>query len=309
MNEAYLQTARLLVRIAPLVFRDDTFALKGGTAINLFVRDMPRLSVDLDLVVRDHQLARSATFERISASLKQIQRKLEAQGMRVRPSHSTNEIDTKLFVREGDVEVKIEVNPVLRGTVDRVRLAPLSDRAQQELLAEIELPVVATSDLYAGKLVAALDRQHPRDLFDVKLLLANEGITREIGRAFVVYLACHNRPLHEVLFSKPKDLRHDFEAAFIGMTREHVDLDELYAARSEMQRVLHETLTDRERAFLISLVHAEPDWDLLDIPHAVELPALTWKLRNLLKLRDTDPERFGEQARLLEAGFRNVKAG
>ena len=58
MNPTYLDTARLLVQVAPLVFMDDTFALKGGTAINLFVRDMPRLSVDLDLVFTDHTLAR-----------------------------------------------------------------------------------------------------------------------------------------------------------------------------------------------------------------------------------------------------------
>ena len=55
MNQIYLDTARLLTQVAPFVFTDGTFALKGGTAINLFVRDMPRLSVDLDLVFTDHQ--------------------------------------------------------------------------------------------------------------------------------------------------------------------------------------------------------------------------------------------------------------
>lgn len=58
MNPIYLDTARILTQVAPLVFVDDTFALKGGTAINLFIRDMPRLSVDLDLVFADHVLPR-----------------------------------------------------------------------------------------------------------------------------------------------------------------------------------------------------------------------------------------------------------
>ena len=61
MNQTYLDTARLLMQVAPLVFVGDTFALKGGTAINLFVRDMPRLSVDLDLVFHDHTLPVSYT--------------------------------------------------------------------------------------------------------------------------------------------------------------------------------------------------------------------------------------------------------
>ena len=64
MNQVYLDSARLLTRVAPLVLVDDTFALKGGTAINLFVRNMPRLSVDLDLVFPDHTLPREPAHQR-----------------------------------------------------------------------------------------------------------------------------------------------------------------------------------------------------------------------------------------------------
>jgi predicted nucleotidyltransferase component of viral defense system len=62
MNQIYLDTARLLTQVAPIVFADGVFALKGGTAINLFVRDMPRLSVDLDLVFPDYTLSREPAF-------------------------------------------------------------------------------------------------------------------------------------------------------------------------------------------------------------------------------------------------------
>jgi predicted nucleotidyltransferase component of viral defense system len=65
MNQIYLDTARMLTRVATQVFVDDTFALKGGTAINLFVRDMPRLSVDLDLIFSDHTLPRKEALARI----------------------------------------------------------------------------------------------------------------------------------------------------------------------------------------------------------------------------------------------------
>ena len=60
MNQVYLDSARLLTRMAPLVLVDDTFALKGGTAINLFVRDMPRLSVALRLKTTSSLTARIA---------------------------------------------------------------------------------------------------------------------------------------------------------------------------------------------------------------------------------------------------------
>ena len=49
VNEAYRRQAALLIKTLPLVAAETAFALKGGTAINLFVRDMPRLSVDIDL--------------------------------------------------------------------------------------------------------------------------------------------------------------------------------------------------------------------------------------------------------------------
>ncbi len=73
--------------------------------------------------------------------------------------------ETKLLVRRGNIEVKVEVNFVLRGTVHKVRLASLSAKAQDILQAELEIPVASLEDIYGGKLVAALDRQHPRDRF------------------------------------------------------------------------------------------------------------------------------------------------
>lgn len=213
MNPVYLETARLLIQVAPLVFADDTFALKGGTAINLFVRDMPRLSVDLDLVFPDHTLPRDAALARINEAVRQAAERLKKRGFQTHtPAAPAGE--TKLLVRRGSVQVKIEVNFVMRGTVRPVRRAALTPAARDMLMADLEIPVVSLEDVYGGKLVAALDRQHPRDLFDVMQLFAHEGITPGIRRAFVVYLASSNRPVHEVLFPPLRDIRHDFAHSF-----------------------------------------------------------------------------------------------
>jgi len=217
MNPIYLETARLLTQVAPLVFMDGSFALKGGTAINLFVRDMPRLSVDLDLVFPDHTLSRDEALLRINESIRQAAERLKRRGFQTyTPVAAAGE--TKLLVRRGSAQVKIEVNFVMRGTVRPVHRASLTPVAREVLMADLEIPVVSLEDMYAGKLVAALDRQHPRDLFDVMQLLAHEGITPCIRRAFVVYLACCNRPIHEVLFTPLRDIRHDYEHSFQGMT-------------------------------------------------------------------------------------------
>jgi predicted nucleotidyltransferase component of viral defense system len=299
MNQVYFDTARLMTQVAPLVFADNIFALKGGTAINLFIRDMPRLSVDLDLVFRDHTLARERASEQITAALRQSAERLKSQGFQTHTVPAMDASETKLLVRRGNIEVKIEVNIVMRGTLHPVRAASLTAKAREALLADLELPVASLEDVYGGKLVAALDRQHPRDLFDVTQLFAHEGITPGIRRAFVVYLASHNRPVHEVLFPALRDIRQDYERTFKGMTAEPVALPELLAARQELIRQLHEGLDQNERKFLLSLVQNTHDWDLMGFAHLKNLPGLQWKLRNLNQLAKANPRKFDEQAKAL----------
>jgi len=292
MNREYLETARLLIQVAPLVFVDDQFGLKGGTAINLFLRDMPRLSVDLDLVFTDHAVGRKEAIARINAAVRDAADRLRARRFEVYVPEAGGDGETKLMVRSGPAEVKVEINTVMRGTVHRVRRANLTPLARDTLLADIEIPVLASEDVYGGKIVAALDRQHPRDLFDVMELFKHEGITPGIRRSFVVYLASHNRPVHEVLFPELRDIEMDYERNFIGMTSQPTELAELLETRDRMINELHAGLDANERRFLLSLVTAQPEWELLGIPHVSELPAVRWKLQNLARLQRERAEQF-----------------
>lgn len=295
MTKNYLDTARLLTRVAPLVFVNDTFALKGGTAINLFVRDMPRLSVDLDLIFVDHTLPRNEALARIQDEIRQAGDRLTKLGFQTRiPTAEAGE--TKLLVRQDRTEVKIEVNFVMRGTVHPVSRASLVQVARDTLMADLELPVVSLGDVYGGKLVAALDRQHPRDLFDVMQLFAHEGITPEIRRAFVVYLASSNRPIHEVLFPKLRDISDDFEHNFVGMTKEPVPLEALLETRERMIKELQQGLDEPERKFLLSLSQGEPDYSTLGIEHLAQLPGIQWKMLNLQKLKANNPKKLAAQS-------------
>ena len=165
----------------------------------------------------------------------------------------------------------------------------LTAAASDALMADLELPLLSPEDIYGGKLVAAMDRQHPRDLFDVMELFAHGGITPEIRRAFVVYLASHNRTLHEVLFPTPKDIRLAYEGSFAGMTTEPVTMEALLETRDRLFQELPAALDANEREFLRTLVRVEPDWALLGIAHLEELPAIRWRLQNLEKLARTNP--------------------
>ena len=299
MNQTYLDTARLLTQVAPIVFTDGTFALKGGTAINLFVRDMPRLSVDLDLVFPDHSLPRDQALLRINKAIRRSAEVLNTRGFQTHTLATADAGETKLLVRRGSIEVKIEVNFVMRGTVHPVHMASLTSKARETLLADLEIPVVSLEDMYGGKLVAAMDRQHPRDLFDVMQLFGNEGITPGIRRAFVIYLASHNRPVHEVLFPPLRNISQDYERNFKGMTTEPVELEALLATRDHMARDLQHNLDADERRFLLSLVANQPEWHLLGMTHLEHLPGIRWKLHNLERLQRSDAKKFNKQSETL----------
>jgi predicted nucleotidyltransferase component of viral defense system len=306
MNQDYVDTVRLLLAVAPAVFRPSRFALKGGTALNLFVQDMPRLSVDIDVVFTDHTLDREAALQAIAADLKGIKTVISAMGHRAQLPTTRSGDEVKLLIEGNGVQVKVEVNFVFRGTVLPVVQRPLIANAQELFTTDITLPVLDTAELYGGKLVAAMDRQHPRDIFDVLKMIERFDWQPSFVDCFVAYLAGHNRPVHEVLFPKQLPLEPAFTNEFADMTRDGVALDLLEQTQERLIAQLPRTLTTSHREFLLSLVRAEPAWELMPFNHLQHLPALQWKLLNLRKLKSRDATRFSAQHDELAAKFKSL---
>jgi len=301
MDKAYIETVRLLLECAPAIFETPHFAMKGGTAINLFIEDMPRLSVDIDVVYTDHQASRDEALKSISKGLDATRKRLTKAGLESEVSATKDGDEIKLFIRRGRNQVKVEVNHVFRGTVLPVETRQLGDEARKLFTTELSAPILAAPELYGSKLVAAMDRQHPRDLFDVRGLFERGGLTREVVECFVCYLAGHNRPVHEVLFSRDQDMSSAFENEFVGMTRNPIKLAELEAVRRRLKRELPAALTGSQQEFLLGLVAGEPNWQLMKCPHLSQLPAIRWKLQNLAKLKKSNPRKFSQQAEELRA--------
>jgi predicted nucleotidyltransferase component of viral defense system len=278
--EIYRRQVSLLVRILPLIAEEQCFALKGGTAINLFVRDMPRLSVDIDLTYLPVQ-PRAESLAEIDAAMKRVSERISRSiaGAQV-TEHRHDGAITWMLARADGAQVKIEVTPVLRGCVFEPQTLSVSKTVEDEFgFAEIQ--VVSPADLFAGKIVAALDRQHPRDLFDVWDLLANEGIDDDLRTAFIVYMLSHNRPMAEVLGSPQKDIAQEFLRGFEGMTNKAVSLEELVAARKALVASIIGEMPDKHRRFLVSFEKGTPQWDLLGVEGVKDLPAVKWRMQNL----------------------------
>lgn len=303
MNTAYIEVVRLLLEAIPVVFQRPQFAMKGGTALNLFVQDLPRLSVDIDVVFVDHTASRTEALRQIGAALEETRKELNRRGLQAESSLGALADESKLFLRRGSHLVKVEVNHVFRGTMLPVQARGLTPESRRLFTTEVHVPVLATDELYGSKLVAALHRQHPRDLFDVHCLFGTGGITDEMVECFVGYLAGHHRPLHEVLASRDHDLTSTYENEFKGMARMPISLEALVASRDRLRQELDARLTANHRAFLLGLVAGEPDWNLMRCGHLRELPAIRWKLQNLAKLRRTSPQKYALQSAELRALF------
>jgi len=190
----------------------------------------------------------------------------------------------KLIVSTNYAMVKIEPNLILRGSVHAPEERDLCLTAQEHFGAFVSVRTLSTADLYGGKLCAALDRQHPRDLFDIKLMLDDMGITPEIRRAFVVYLSGHNRPMNELLEPRLRDIERLYVDQLIGMTRSELSLDDLVQIQRNLANTLICALDDQEREFLVSIKRGNPEWDHLGIEHLAQLPAIQWKLINVRKM-------------------------
>lgn len=302
-DSPHFKQAQLMLRVMPHVAAEECFALKGGTAINLYVRDMPRLSVDIDLAYlplepRDTALANiGEALRRIASAIRKIVLGASVQENRARGAEHVS----KLSVSTAEATIKIEPNLVLRGSVFPPVERELSKQAEELFEMSATINTLAVSELYGGKLCAALDRQHPRDIFDVKILMENEGITDEICTAFVIYLASHNRPMSELLDPNKKDFHTLYKQEFEGMTAEEVEHDELIAVRETLIETIRKTMTENEKRFLLSIKQGNPAWDLMPVAGIDQLPAIQWKLVNIQRMKQ---EKQAESLQKLQTALR-----
>ncbi|HUU17809.1 MAG TPA: nucleotidyl transferase AbiEii/AbiGii toxin family protein [Sedimentisphaerales bacterium] len=282
----YFRQAELVLDTLPFISKESVFAVKGGTAINFFVRNQPRLSVDIDLTYLPLE-GREAALVNISNTLLHISDTIKRAFpiISITPTYSLNSNYAKsLIVSRNGTTIKVEPNLVIRGSVYPTQTLSLCQKAKDMFERAIDIQSVSVPDLYGGKICAALDRQHPRDLFDIKLLLENEGLSNKIRKAFVVYLISHNRPMVEILDPGLQNLTETFNLEFEGMTIKTVTLDELVSVRSELIKVIKQSLTIDERKFILSVKSKNPQWELIGIDYVKDLPAVKWKLGNLNRM-------------------------
>jgi len=281
----YKDQVQLLLRILPYFMREPKFALKGGTAINLFYQDMPRLSVDIDLTYVPLE-DRSTSFATMNTSFERILKDVTIRfpSLRIQPVN-TGEGNTKQIIfRDQSATIKVEINHILRGVVHPCKTLTLCPSAQEAFGVFVTAQCVSREDLYAGKICAALDRQHPRDLFDIHMFLAKDKLDDTLRKTFIVYLISNNRPISELINPNRLDMRRVHENEFEGMSLTSLSYETLEETRETLIHQISADLTSHERQFLLSFKIGKPEWDLLGVKGIECFPAVQWKLQNIHKM-------------------------
>ena len=293
-TNVYAQKVELLLRLIPIVMEEEVFAIHGGTAINLFLKDLPRYSVDIDLTyipLADRQ----TSLDDINLHLKSIADKAKKafKGMHIVPNFNT----CKLLCEYLGKQVKIEVNQTKRGIVGGECLSiSLSEKAQNEFSLFCEAKIVPLTQLYGGKIAAALSRQHPRDLFDVKYMDIPLDECRE---GLIFCLLGSDRPIHESFAPSLIDQREAMENQFTGMTDIPFTYEDFEEARAKLINDVKSLMTDADRKFLISFESGQPEWDGYEFEYFKDYPSVRWKMLNLKKLAKQNPQKLRVEAEKL----------
>jgi len=286
MNEQYKKQVALLIRIMPSVYRIQDFAVHGGTAINLFIKNMPRYSVDIDITYIP-VLGREESLREINSHLVKLKQMIEKTIPDIKITHKPN-VWKLLCIKDG-ATVKIEVNGTKRGIFGSVEDKSLCTKAKEEFKMDCKARIVSFTQLYGGKISAALSRQHPRDLFDCKYMPIDSLNQAKEGLVFC--LLGSDKPILESLQPNPIDQQDALQGQFEGMT----DIPFLYKdyemTRKELIEMVNRIFTKEDREFLISFEQGVPEWNKCCAGDLSRYPSIKWKLQNIMKLKDTNPEK------------------
>ncbi|MGC9343745.1 MAG: nucleotidyl transferase AbiEii/AbiGii toxin family protein [Bacteroidales bacterium] len=289
ITQPYINQADLILQVIPHIATEKSLALKGGTAINLFLRDMPRLSVDMDLIYLPFD-NRETALSNISDSLGRIrERIIKSIPSTTISNHTIKENDVKLLVQAQKAQIKIEVNTITRGNLHPVRLLQVNEKVQKLFKKFAAIQVVSDAELYGGKICAALDRQHPRDLFDVHLLFKESGYNDDVKNGFIQALVSHMRTMYEILQPHLLDQRHAFDNQFQGMSDITFTYEDFETTREKLVQTVNSSLSEKDRSFLLSFKRGNPDWNLFPVQGLKDMPAVQWKILNIQNLIKSNP--------------------
>lgn len=274
--EKSLQLLRLLDAIQMEESLSGKFALKGGTALNLFHFDAPRLSLDIDLNYVGSTSLEEMRQERpiLEHELKKVYGSLGMHVERSATAHAGGKYEIRYpsALNRGKGSIEVDLNYMYR-----VPLLPLEYKESVKLGGRQSRPILLTSfeETVAGKLSALLDRDASRDLFDMYYILnSGKAIDKQkLKTVFLAYYIMEDKKTPEISLQSiqvnPQDVIHKLRPVL--RNREEFDSDKkcinwAKQAAREVKAQLKDILSlgKKEQQFLEqALNHGKTDFSLI----------------------------------------------
>jgi hypothetical protein len=264
----------------------------------LFVQNLLRYSVDIDLTYIPVR-PRAESLVAIKDKLNEVKENIRT----LIPGIVVREQQNKLLCARQGIFVKIEVNEVKRGVITDTVVLPLCEAARDIFGIFCEARIVPLSQLYGGKIVAALNRQHPRDLFDVKYMFDYIKTFEEIRQGFMFNLLSSDRPVIESLTPNLIDQGNTMNNQFAGMTAIPFSYGEYKKTRLQLIEYVNTSLTGKDKRFLVSFEEGAPEWEISDYTSFKDYPSIQWKLFNIKKLKESNLDKHGRAIEKLRKYF------
>jgi hypothetical protein len=298
-----IKTAELMLAALPRIFDAENFALKGGAAINMFYSDMGRISKNIDIGLTKPNLSRAEASEIVANELPKILNRLAFIGLKKRViAEDKVRMTTQIAVSNysDDVELTIDISYNSSGTLYPISTRRIGETARKEFEVDFSIPVEAEAEVYAAKICAAIERQYPKDLFDVRDMLYTKKFTPQIMDCVIYFLtgvaggipAHRIRTVYDMLVTPSENLATRFEQQIPGLTSKPVTIEDLEQTRKELLELLCRSLTDQHKQFLLSFMQLDPDWNLFPFPQLQNLPAMQLRLLDLHKIKLANPKKF-----------------
>jgi len=302
MNDLYKQQVALLLKIIPTLSGIDSFAVHGGTAINLYELDLPRYSVDIDITYIPIK-SREESFVEIHKNLSIIKDKVKA----FIPNVIVSEKPNKIYCNQKGIMVKVEVSGTKRGLIEPTEIKPLCKKAQAVFETSNKAKIVSFSQLYGGKISAALDRQHPRDLFDIKLMFDKTNNFDDIRKGFFYSILGGDRPIIESLAPNRTDQNEALVRQFAGMTDIPFSYSDFEETREKLIAFINTNLTDEDKEFFLDFEDGNPLSKYTDYQELLKFPSVQWKQLNINKLKSDNPAKHKQGIEKLAKHFESVE--
>lgn len=300
--QVYQEKVKLLLEVLPTITEPKQLGLQGGTLLNLFCLNMPRYSIDIDLIwlpsdsLQNLKSKGRKVFENIFQELTQKNYKI------VRERDNLNfEVKKVLKIPskhrpsgfyDTNVKIDVQLSYYKRQFLEPENSLRLAPNVRKKFGFDFAVKGISRDEIFANKLFVACSRQAPKDIFDayqIKKELDLKNITPNLRKSLIYNFVSYDRGEPTMVYGLNPTIKNVKEARFnkefLGINLEPFSYQDYLIQQKQNMLDIRALLTDLDKEFIYSIQRLEPRWDIYDFE---DLAPVQLRLKHLLDLKENE---------------------